>query len=181
MNLSRLRQRMGLTAYLFSISLFCVFLYLARYYATGKTDYLFLNWNLFLAIIPWIITSNIRLKEGGKTNWFVLVITIGTWLLFFPNAPYILTDLYHLKFNHSAPIWFDHVLIISFAWTGLIFGFLSLMDIESLLSRWMKPWLLKSCVAILLFISAFGIYLGRFLRWNSWDLINKPFNLLYDA
>ena len=101
-------------------------------------------------------------------------------MLFFPNAPYILTDLFHLKSRTSSPIWFDLVLILSFAWTGLLFGFISLSHIERMIGNFCKPLLKNSIVMGLLFLSSFGIYLGRFLRWNSWHIVNKPTGLFND-
>jgi uncharacterized membrane protein len=78
------------------------------------------------------------------------------------------------------PIWFDLVLILSFAWTGLLFGFLSLYDIEKILRKYFsKPWVTFFSVG-LIFLGSFGIYLGRYLRWNSWDMITEPYRILYD-
>jgi uncharacterized membrane protein len=79
------------------------------------------------------------------------------------------------------PIWFDLVLILSYAWTGLLFGFLSLLDLEKLISLSLKPYLTNIIIVTLLFLAGFGIYLGRFLRWNSWDIIQKPIALLNDV
>ena len=78
------------------------------------------------------------------------------------------------------PKWFDLILILSFAWTGLIFGYLSLWDIEKLLSKYLSQFWISLISVTLLFIGSFGIYLGRYLRWNSWDILNEPFYLIYD-
>ena len=78
------------------------------------------------------------------------------------------------------PIWFDLVLILSFAWTGILFGFFSLWDIERMLSKSLKQRYISVISIILLFLGSFGIYLGRYLRWNSWDIIQQPFQLMYD-
>jgi uncharacterized membrane protein len=78
------------------------------------------------------------------------------------------------------PIWFDLVLILSFAWTGLLFGFLSLWDIERVLSKSINQKIVRCISVFLLFLGSFGIYLGRYLRWNSWDIIKEPFRLFYD-
>jgi uncharacterized membrane protein len=72
------------------------------------------------------------------------------------------------------------LLILSFAWTGLFFGFLSLLDIEKILSKKIKPFYVKIITSILLFIGSFGVYIGRYLRWNSWDIITRPLHLIYD-
>ena len=148
-------------------------------YSDTKT-FLFLNWNLFLAFIPWVLTSIAIIKPSIQKRKIVIFLLLGVWLLFFPNAPYILTDLFHLRQNFSMPIWFDLVLILSFAWTGLLFGFLSLWDIERILSKSVKPKIVRCISVILLFLGSFGIYLGRYLRWNSWDIITEPFRLFYD-
>ncbi|CAH0177815.1 hypothetical protein SRABI27_01177 [Pedobacter sp. Bi27] len=109
----------------------------------------------------------------------VILLTI-TWILFFPNSPYILTDLFHLRLNGSAPIWFDLVLILSFAWTGLVYGLISLMDIEKHLITYLNKKLVNSLIISFLFLASFGIYLGRYLRWNSWDIISNPLGLASD-
>ncbi|MDR3226533.1 MAG: DUF1361 domain-containing protein, partial [Prevotellaceae bacterium] len=121
-----------------------------------------------------IIKPNI---QKSKISIFVI---LASWLVFFPNAPYILTDLFHLNQKTSVPIWFDLILILSFAWTGLLFGFLSLLDIEHLLSKYFKQKYISIISTTLLFLGSFGIYIGRYLRWNSWDIITEPFKLIYD-
>ncbi len=109
-----------------------------------------------------------------------VTLIIIVWILFFPNSPYILTDLFHLKARNTIPIWYDLIVILSYAWTGLICGFLSLNDIEKLLSGYTKERIINSIVVLFLFMSSFGVYLGRFLRWNSWDVLNNPFGLFND-
>jgi uncharacterized membrane protein len=141
---------------------------------------LFLNWNLFLAFIPWAVTSIAIIKPNIQKYKITIFILLAIWLLFFPNAPYILTDLFHLRLKTSMPKWFDLILILCFAWTGLVFGFLSLWDIERIMSKSINEIWIDIISVSLLFIGSFGIYLGRFLRWNSWDIINEPFNLIYD-
>ncbi|MCH2223537.1 MAG: DUF1361 domain-containing protein [Crocinitomicaceae bacterium] len=146
----------------------------------GNNYYLFLNWNLFLAFLPLLFTSMLYGRYSFvKTNVFRVGV-VGVWLLFFPNAPYILTDLFHLKHYSSIPIWFDLILILGYAWTGLMAGFLSLRDVELHIFKHLdiKKRVLMSM--ILLFITAFGIYLGRYLRFNSWDLLQRPETLLFD-
>lgn len=110
----------------------------------------------------------------------MLFLTLCVWVLFFPNAPYILTDLFHLRYRTTMPIWYDLIMILAFAWTGLLFGFLSLRDIESFFTERVGGMITKIGVFLMLFLCGFGIYLGRFLRWNSWDVINEPMKLLFD-
>ena len=169
-----------LAVLLAGMAFFCFALSLCRYYFTSSMMYLFLNWNLFLAFIPWVVTTFIMISPSLHRRKLVLFGLLSVWLLFFPNAPYILTDLFHLNLRSKAPIWFDTVLVLSFAWTGLAFGVTSLMDIENLLSKNFKGHTVKIIISILLFIASFGIYLGRYLRWNSWDVLDEPLNLMYD-
>ncbi len=159
---------------------FCFFLSIFRVLISGTSFFLFLNWNLFLAAIPYLLTYLLAKPNTGKLKIFNLVGMSVIWLLFFPNAPYILTDLFHLRIASAVPKWFDLILIISFAWTGLLFGFLSLMKIERLYQKFLSAKQVNYLSFIVLFLASFGVYLGRFLRWNSWDVIQNPFSLLFD-
>jgi len=174
------KNRLNETIFMFALVLFCFSLSVFRYIYSDTKIFLFLNWNLFLAFIPWALTSIAAIKPKLCKSKITIFILLGSWLLFFPNAPYILTDLFHLKSRTSMPIWFDLVLILSFAWTGLMFGFLSLWDIETILSKSIKRKYITLISITLLFLGSFGIYIGRYLRWNSWDIITEPFKLIYD-
>jgi uncharacterized membrane protein len=174
------KNRLNETLFLGALSLFCFGLSLFRIVYTDTKLFLFLNWNLFLAFIPWALTSLAIIKPNIQKRKISIVLLLASWLLFFPNAPYILTDLFHLTYKSTMPIWFDLVLILSFAWTGLLFGFLSLWDIEKILSKYIKRAYVTFISIALLFIGSFGIYVGRYLRWNSWDIISEPFELIYD-
>ena len=171
--------RFNITLLLIIMSLFCFGISITRYIITDTKVFLFLNWNLFLAFIPWLLSSIVVLK--GIQNKVSLSVLILSWLLFFPNSPYILTDLFHLRARSSAPIWFDLIVILSFAWTGLMYGFISLMDIEKLLTKYLKEKYINLITIVFLFLAGFGIYLGRYLRWNSWDIIRDPFGLATDV
>ncbi|MBQ2489731.1 MAG: DUF1361 domain-containing protein, partial [Bacteroidales bacterium] len=80
----------------------------------------------------------------------------------------------------SMPVWFDLILILSFAWTGLMFGFLSLWDMENMLQKYLSKFWVTAISVLLLFVGSFGIYIGRYLRWNSWDILTSPLQLMYD-
>ncbi|WP_228414855.1 DUF1361 domain-containing protein [Chryseobacterium sp. G0201] len=171
-------QRFEITILLILMTLFCFSLSIFRYYLSDTKVFFFLNWNLFLAWIPFIISSfllifNIKSK-------IALAFAIVVWILFFPNSPYILTDLFHLKTRNSVPIWYDLIVILSYAWAGLICGFISLLDIEKMFSSYFKISTISIIAVLFLFVSSFGVYLGRFLRWNSWDVLNNPFGLFND-
>jgi uncharacterized membrane protein len=146
------------------------------YYDT--LDLTFLVWNLYLAIIPFVISQWLVLRPPAS-NWGFFV-GVFLWLLFFPNAPYIMTDLMHVD-TRAAPLWYDVMLFLSFAWNGLIFGFLSLLDMHRLFERRygsIAGWLF---VGFAILLGSFGIYIGRVLRWNSWDLFTEPTALLSDV
>ena len=183
-------KRLNETLLLFAFSTLCLVLSVIRVFASATPTFLFLNWNLFLAFIPWALSSLLIIYPKLQEKKLAVITLLGTWLLFFPNAPYILTDLFHLKHVVSMPMWFDLLLILSFAWVGLLFGFMSLWDIEKILKQYLIESRLKGLLryrfsvpifsSVLLFIGSFGIYLGRYLRWNSWDIIAEPFALIYD-
>ncbi|NNJ55899.1 MAG: DUF1361 domain-containing protein [Bacteroidia bacterium] len=183
-------RRFNETIILFAFSTLCLVLSLYRILISETSMFLFLNWNLFLAFIPWALSSTLIIYPKLQMKKLAVFSLFGTWLLFFPNAPYILTDLFHLNLNSSMPMWFDLLLILSFAWVGLMFGFMSLWDIEKILTNYWQSSRLKKIVKatiavplvsmLLLLLGSFGIYLGRYLRWNSWDIIQEPFSIIYD-
>jgi len=140
---------------------------------------LFLVWNLFLAIIPFAITTLLfSIKKPKKLQFLLLFLS---WLLFLPNAPYIVTDLLHLQNSTRHLMWLDVLVILSFATNGLILYFLSLSDMETLLKQYLNPKTTKLLLIFIFGLTAFGIYLGRFLRYNSWEIINHPFNIVADV
>ena len=157
-------------------------LLIARVAFTGQFRQLYLAWNLFLAWVPLFFA--LRVEEMGRENgrrglryWSAC----GAWLLFFPNAPYIFTDLIHITRSAPTRVWTDMLIVLVFAVTGLALGFLSLQRMQSLIVRRggrIFGWLFVFAVALL---SGFGVYLGRFERWNSWDVVVNPFKLLSDA
>lgn len=171
------KNRLNETLFLLFISIICFGLSILRYMYTNEKRFLFLNRNLFLAFIPWALTSFAIIKPNIQKNKIAVFLLLASWLLFFPNSPYILTDLFHLSVKTSAPTWFDLVLVLTFAWTGLLFGFFSLLDIERILSRSFNRTLVKIISILLIFLSSFGVYIGRYLRWNSWDIITEPIGL----
>jgi uncharacterized membrane protein len=159
--------------------LFSILLIATRVYLTEKVTFVFLIWNLFLAVIPFVISSVLVLAMH-KLNRVVLVLGILLWLLFFPNAPYILTDLFHLKERSGIPLWFDLMVILSAAWNGLILGLLSLQDIQYVISKRFSVVWSWVAVTLSLGLCGFGIYVGRYLRWNSWDVVTNPLGLTTD-
>ena len=143
------------------------------------TTFLFLAWNLVLAWIPFLISNQLPRFERSK-RWRIGAVLV-VWLLFWPNAPYILTDLYHLYPRPGVPFWFDMMLILSFAWTGLLLGLFSLRHVHVFAAeRWGRKRARALVVAVIA-LGSYGIFLGRFQRWNSWDAFTHPLALGRDV
>jgi uncharacterized membrane protein len=156
-------------------------LVVSRVCLTGHWRYLFLVWNLFLAWLPLLFALGVcrQYRAGARTGWKLWTLA-GLWLLFFPNAPYIFTDLIHLNSWFHGHYWSDLTMILLAALTGFLLGFVSLYLMQSvvadLLGR-VVSWLFILVVAGL---TGLGIYIGRFLRWNSWDVFIHPVGLSVD-
>jgi uncharacterized membrane protein len=167
-------RRLATLASLAGLSLLVVAMVVVHSSYTGSSFYRSLLWNLFLAWIPFALAVSVYdgLRRGvGRAQLWVAGIL---WLLFFPNAPYIVTDFKYLQEWTGAPIWFDIVLVSSAAWCGLLLGFMSLYLMQAVVRRSIgaiNAWLFALAV---LTVSSFGIYLGRFQRWNSWDVFTQP-------
>ena len=161
--------------------LFSLGLLAARIIHTGTGIYSFLTWNLLLAAVPFCLSTVLVRFVRLQSSKLALPGVLGLWLLFFPNAPYIVTAFVHLKARTGAPVWFDLILITSFSWTGLLLGFISLSDLQEIIRRRCGQLTASAFALAALTSAAFGIYLGRFLRWNSWDLLTRPNLLLRDV
>ncbi|HLY27304.1 MAG TPA: DUF1361 domain-containing protein [Aggregatilineales bacterium] len=148
----------------------------------GNSAYSFLAWNLVLAWLPLIsafFAYGFQQKVPGRFRP-LLVVGMGVWLVFLPNAPYLITDLVHLTPNYSISFWFDLTMFLAFAGTGLLLGLISLHWMQRVVANMTSPaasWLFVFGATTL---SSFGVYLGRYLRWNSWDLLSNPTGLLVD-
>lgn len=178
--LLKLLGRLEMTILLGAMGIFCFALSLVRFKFCHSPFSFFLNWNLFLAFIPWFVSSAVMIYPNLQKRWYATLSAFVVWMLFFPNSPYILTDLFHLRQRPGVPLWFDLILILSFAWTGLVFGLVSLFDLEHFLATKFNRWISSIVPTILLFVSGFGVYIGRYLRWNSWDVVQDPVPLFYD-
>jgi len=161
-----------------SACLWCCLVLNLRFHLAGHHYYSFMLWNLFLAAIPLALSLGLR-----QINRLTLALPLlAAWLLFFPNAPYVLTDLIHLNAHRhgQVPQWLDLLMLLSFALVALWFGFQSLHIVQHWCARKFShaaAW----CVTLgSLGLSGFGVYLGRFQRWNSWDIIRRPEILLGD-
>jgi uncharacterized membrane protein len=141
---------------------------------TGSSFYRFLVWNLFLAWIP--LAAALACHAFARARNYGLAVGAGViWLLFFPNAPYMLTDYVHIRdVRLTSPLWWDALMLSSFVWTGLMLGFVSLFLMQDVWGAYVgrfTSWLLA---ALALALGSFGVYLGRFVRLNSWDALLHP-------
>jgi len=161
---------------------FCGMLAVARVFYTGRGAYIWLGWNLVLAWVPLLLALAIsrRHAPGARPSWPPSVALGAAWLAFFPNAPYLVTDLIHLRSRDSMPLWYDAMMVFAFALTGVCLAFLSLWLVHRLVERRFGRWAGWGFVATVAGLSGFGVYLGRYPRWNSWDVVARPGELLAD-
>jgi uncharacterized membrane protein len=168
------RRRLGTVLGLFVASLFCIALVFVRNAHTGDVNFRYLIWNLFLAWIPFGLAVFVYDRWRRRRGGMLLLVLGALWLLFFPNAPYIATDVVHLQHDPLSPYWYDAVTIAAFAWMGVLLGFASLYLMQTVVRQWrgvVAGWIF-AFVAIGL--GSLGIYLGRVLRLNSWDAVEHP-------
>jgi uncharacterized membrane protein len=145
---------------------------------TGHLLFAFLVWNLFLAYVPYAISKQISV-QSIETKWKFLLYTF-VWLLFVPNAFYIITDLFHLDMNEDVPLWYDLALLLSFAWSGLFFGILSIRQMEKQFEKSFNKKFDLLFIVPVMALNGFGVYVGRYLRFNSWDVLTNPLQLIND-
>ena len=169
-----MRDRRTLTVLaLVAASALCVATLELRIHRTGSTYYRFLIWNLALAWVPFALALAAYDRARRRLDAVVLVLAV-LWLLFFPNAPYVLTDFIHLSANAPAPLWYDALMLSAFAWTALLLGFASLYLMHALARSVVGEVWSWVGVACALGLASFGVYLGRFVRFNSWDALVRP-------
>jgi len=152
---------------------------LVRYVISGERRFVFLVWNLFLAWIPFIVSEQFKVMH--QKQWWKQVMTCFVWFIFLPNALYIVTDLIHLDARSTVPKWYDALLLFTAATVSLIMAFISLLRAERFLLYRFNSRVVNGIMLVVLFFGSFGVYLGRFLRWNSWDVINKPAGLFFSV
>lgn len=163
----------NIKAQLITFSAFCFLLLITRMVYTQSFIYLFMGINLMLAWIPYGISLFI-VKLNTRRNKFATLILLFLWFIFFPNAPYMVTDLFHLKEFGMVPMWYDLIMLLAFAYTGMMLAFYSLRRIHLKLLRHQHPVTRIALTFIIFFITGTGIYLGRYERWNSWEIVTQP-------
>ena len=158
------------------------FFFAARVVWSQEITFAFLIWNLFLAWLPYVFSLIVAaLHARFPKAWWAWLPFVVLWLLFLPNAFYITTDLIHLKHRPEIPLWYDAGLLVIAAWTGIFLAVVSLQTIQEVVSDMLGSvagWLFSLAVIAM---SGYGVYLGRFLRWNSWDVLSDPLGILADS
>jgi len=149
-----------------------------RVLSTQTILFTFLLWNLFLAFIPILFSKSLLHTKRVYNSKTISGIFLIFWLLFLPNSPYIMTDLKHVDNNYGIQ-WFDFILILTFGLNGLLMGAISILDIFKLMTKRYSIKVTHTLVVAICLLGGFGIFLGRFLRFNSWDIVTKPHTLFY--
>jgi len=165
---------------LFAGFMLCAIVLTVRIKITHSFFFLFLVWNLFLAMIPYGITLFLQILKKETQSLWILIPALCFWLLFLPNTPYLISDLQHLRHSNKDIIWYDLLLLMSFVWYSLFIFYLTVRDMRLIIKSKVNFKYINFITVSIFILCGFGIYLGRFLRWNSWDIIQDPLGLLYD-
>ena len=171
-------RRIGVVASLAFLSLFVVAMIVFRVLYTQSSEHTAIAWNLLLAWIPFALSLLVYDRARSRVLSPPLAAAGVLWLLFLPNAPYIVTDLKHVGSGGPVPVLYDVMLLSTAAWTGLLLGLTSLYLMHSVARRLVGAATAWALVLGALALSSFGIYLGRVQRWNSWDVFVRPGPLL---
>jgi uncharacterized membrane protein len=149
---------------------------IARVTYSNSLAYINLVWNLFLAWIPFVLAFLAYILSWRRPLMYVVIPVFAIlWLIFFPNAPYILTDLQHLGQTETiVPLWYDVILLIWFSWTGMLLGVVSLNLMQEIIRREFGRWSGWIFVLFAAVLGSAGVYVGRFIRLNSWDILQNP-------
>jgi len=169
--------------YPITLSTFLVFFFFTgRVYLIQKVRYQFLIWNLFLAWLPYLFSLVVSaIHQVRPRRWGVLLIPGGLWLLFLPNAFYIVTDFIHLVNHPTIPIWYDAGLLAITSWTGIFLAVVSLYTLQRIVRDYFGNLFSWGFSLLVIGLNGYGVYLGRFLRWNSWDMMFDAREILSDS
>jgi uncharacterized membrane protein len=164
------------------LSLVAVWLLIIRIIESDSLRYVFLIWNLILAalspLLAWWLVE--RARQYGWKKWQQISLAIA-WVVFLPNSFYVITDFIHLRQTYEASFLYDIVMLMSFSVCSLIMGLMSIYIVHSELAKVLPKKKLWLGLGLLFLVSSFAITLGRFTRWNTWDIIFKPAGLLFDV
>ncbi|RKS02263.1 DUF1361 domain-containing protein [Flavobacterium sp. 102] len=161
-------------------SIYCLSLLLVRAKLTNSIYLFFLIWNLFLAVIPYVISSHLLTLDLKKVSKLKVLGISAIWLAFIPNAFYIITDLVHLAKSDGHIFWFDLIIVSSHALIGFAFGLMSLHHFEKIAQQFIPVKKVNFFIPTISILCGIGIYIGRILRYNSWDIISNPIDLAFD-
>ena len=163
-----------------SLLILSVILNLLRIVFFGNTSFIYILWNILLAFVPFFISS-ILVLNTNKGNIIKPFFIIGfiLWFIFLPNAPYVITDFIHLGRIHIVPVMYDIFLLFTSAAVSLLMGLYSLSHMEKILLLKFSKKVTNIFIAIIILFTSFGMYLGRFLRFNSWDLFISHNSLVF--
>lgn len=147
-----------------------IILNIVRIFLFETNSFVYMFWNIFLAFIPLLISS-ILLFYSNKNNIFKPLFLFGfiLWFIFLPNAPYVITDFIHLGKIRAVPVMYDIFVLFSSALVSLMAGIFSMFHIEKILLIKFSKKNTNIILVIITLFASFGMYLGRFLRFNSWD------------
>jgi uncharacterized membrane protein len=173
-------RRIAVIGSLAILSLFVVAMIAFRILYTRTPEQSAIAWNLLLAWIPFALALVVYERATSSGSTLSLALLGMLWLLFLPNAPYLVTDLMHVGHSGGVPLLYDVLLLSAAAWTGLLLGLTSLFLMHAVARRLLGAANAWALVVGVLGLSSFGIYLGRVQRWNSWDVFVRPEQLLGD-
>lgn len=156
-------------------SIFCLALIPLRYELSGHhVRFANLPWDLVLAWAPFVFALIAYDQHRHGARGIAVALPLALWLIFLPNAPYLVTELKMLREVRDMPIWFDVATLTAFAWVGLLLGFVSVYLVQDMARRARGPVFGWCCAVASFGLCGIGIYLGRYLRLNSWDVVFSP-------
>ncbi len=155
--------------------------YVAGALRNSSTEYWYLLWNLGLAWIPLGFSLLLRrlLRTRKWSDWLPLGVT-ALWLGFLPNTFYMLTDYIHLQDVVRVDIIYDVAMFTVLIATGVCLGFASLAIVHIELRKRLPKASAWRVVSFIILLASFAIYVGRDLRWNTWDILTSPAGILFD-
>ena len=164
------------------VSGLCLLMFGFRILATGTFRYWFIPQNLALAWLA-LLFGWLLVVELGKQRWLSwqnLILSV-IWLVFLPNAWYVLTDFLHVYTTGEISPLFDIAMMTSLMFCGFALGFISLFLVHQQFLKRLQPRAAHLAIAAILLFSSFGVYLGRDLRWNTWDVVKDPGGIILNV
>ena len=157
---------------------FASFMNFFRFFTTDLSSYVYMHWNFFLALLPLLFLFFLEKTKFRFFQFFLFLLSF----FFLPNSIYILTDFIHLReVGSSVMIWFDALMLFSYAFSALILFTFSVYKMYNLIIQSYTQLNKNFFFFLISFLSAFGVYLGRYIRWNTWDIVLHPYNLFQDS